>query len=78
MTRRRRSEGPALAILLVVGIAVFLSVVGWLWLRSRETPAPTTAPPTAFEEEPTELDPGPETLDLPELGSSDDFIRGAC
>lgn len=75
MTRRRRSEGPALAILLVVGIAVFLSVVGWLWLRSRETPAPTTAPPTAFEEEPTELDPGPETLDLPELGSSDDFIR---
>ena len=76
MTRRRRqSEGPAFAILSVVGLVVVVSGVGWWWLRSREAPAPPTAPSAAFEEEQAEPEPGVEPFDLPALGSSDDFIR---
>ena len=75
MTPRRRSAGPGPAILLVLGLGLALVAAGWWWFSSREEPVPAappsampaTAPPPSLDEE--------EPLELPPLSASDELIR---
>lgn len=74
---RRRAVAGVLSLIVVVGVAA------WLWLRSGEGDADggdgtvvavdTTRVPTP--EGDTSLAALPDTLDVPELESSDDFVR---
>lgn len=75
MTPRRRSAGPGPAILLVLALGLVLVAGGWWWFSSREEPIPApqpsgvpaaAAPPSLDEEQPVEL---------PPLNASDELIR---
>lgn len=80
MTSSRRRRGSQLPLGSVAAAILILLLIGgaaWYWLRSStEGPAPEAAAPAPEAPEGPLPFPGMDTMDLPDLNASDDFVRG--